>query len=80
MLTSVPVRRIAADSGFTGSDAENAESAQLQCARRRQEPAFRPSKTVSTAASALVRAVRALDYMMDDVLLINGVTSLARLD
>ena len=45
---------IATDSGFAGADAENAKSAQFD-ALAAAKACFRPSKTVSTAASALVR-------------------------
>ena len=45
---------VSADAGFAGADTEDAKSAQFD-ALAGGKACFRPSKTVSTAASALVR-------------------------
>ena len=61
--------RIAADSGFTGSDAENAESAQLNALAGGKSLLQALEDRIHRGFRLGPRQSRALDYLMDDVLL-----------
>jgi hypothetical protein len=61
--------RIAADSGFAGSDAENAESAQLDALAGGKSLLEALEDRIHRSFRLGPRQSRALDYMMDDVLL-----------
>jgi len=61
--------RIAADSGFTGSDAEKRRIRATQCARRGKSLLQALEDRIHRGFRLGPRQSRALDYMMDDVLL-----------
>jgi hypothetical protein len=60
---------IAADTGFTGADAENAESAQFDALAGGESLLQAFEDRIHRGFCLGARQARALDYMMDDVLL-----------